>query len=143
MEHSFKISCSKDNLKEVRRYVNNVLTNYPISDSEKNLITLAVDEVCANLIIHTHKCDPNEFITLNIGREGDMLVFEIIDTGESFNLLNYTEKSIDEIVKEKRKGGLGIMLVKRIMDDIRIYNAPMHNVCRLYKKITIKESSPS
>ena len=135
MEHSIKISCSKDNLKEVRRYVANVLSGYPISDSDKNLLTLAVDEICANLIIHTHKCDPTEFITLNIGRENDTLVFEIIDTGESFNLLNYEEKSIDEIVKEKRKGGLGIMLVKRIMDDIQIYNAPSYNVCRLYKKI--------
>ena len=139
MEHSFKISCSKENLKEVRRFVNTVLNGYPISESEKNLLTLAVDEVCANLIIHTHKNNPNEFIVLNIGRENDTLIFEIIDTGESFNLLNYAEKSIDEIVKEKRKGGLGIMLVKRIMDDIRIYNTASQNICRLYKKLPPKE----
>ncbi|HYG40386.1 MAG TPA: ATP-binding protein [Cytophagales bacterium] len=135
MEHNFKISCSKENLKEVRRFVNAVLSGYPISESEKNMITLAVDEVCANLIIHSHKCNPKEFITLNIFEQKGMLVFEIIDDGDSFNLLQHEEQSLYNIVKQKRKGGLGIMLVKRIMDDIQIYNAPDHNVCRLYKKI--------
>lgn len=133
--HNFKISCSKENLKEVRRYMNNVLSGYPFTESDKNMITLAVDEVCANLIIHSHKCDPKEFILLNIFEQKDTLVFEIIDNGESFNMLQYEEQAINQIVKQKRKGGMGIMLVKKIMDDIQIYNAPSYNVCRLYKKI--------
>lgn len=99
------------------------------------MITLAVDEVCANLIIHSHKNNPKEFIILNIQEQNGMMVFEIIDNGESFNLLKHEEQPINQIVKQKRKGGLGIMLVKRIMDDIQIYNAPNYNVCRLYKKI--------
>lgn len=135
MEHNLKISCSKENLKEVRRFVNTALSSYHISESEKNMITLAVDEVCANLIIHSHKNNPKEFIILNILEQNGMLVFEIIDNGESFNLLQHEEQPLNQIVKQKRKGGLGIMLVKRIMDDIQIYNAPNYNVCRLYKKI--------
>jgi serine/threonine-protein kinase RsbW len=135
MNHSFKLYCNKEKLKDVREFVKSVLSEYQVGENDINMLTLAVDEVCANLIIHNHQCNPEESIVLNINYNNGAVTFEIIDTGNSFNMLNYEEKPIRQIVREKRKGGLGIMLVKKIMDDIQISTGPSYNVCRLYKKI--------
>jgi serine/threonine-protein kinase RsbW len=113
-----------------------VLQEYPIPEIEINKLVLAVDEICANLMIHSHDCNPKESIELLIHvNENDGITFEITDQGIGFNTSKYKEPSLQEIVREKKKGGLGLMLVKRIMDQVEFKNDSNHNVCRLYKRI--------
>jgi serine/threonine-protein kinase RsbW len=45
------------------------------------------------------------------------------------------EPALNNIVNEKRKGGLGIRLVKSIMDKVEYQKLQGHNVCRLIKII--------
>lgn len=136
MKYNFKAPCSKKKLRAIRSFIGKNLKKHNLDDIEINMIVLAVDEVCANLIIHSHDCDPNESLELNMNidakREG--VTFEIIDRGEGFNILNYKEPTLDDIVKNKKKGGLGLMLVKRIMDSIEFKSSPKKNICKLYKK---------
>jgi serine/threonine-protein kinase RsbW len=96
---------------------------------------LAVDEVCANLMIHSHQCNPQESIELLIDVKKTEVIFEIKDTGNGFNFTDYQEPTIKEIIIEKKKGGLGLMLVKRIMDKVEFIKKDNSNICRLRKKI--------
>ena len=136
MKYNFKAPCSKKKLRAIRNFIGKNLKKHNLDDIEINMIVLAVDEVCANLIIHSHDCDPNESLELNmnIDAKHQGVTFEIIDRGEGFNILNYKEPSLDDIVRNKKKGGLGLMLVKRIMDHIEFKSSPKKNVCKLYKK---------
>ncbi len=135
MNYRFKTSCTKQKLKEIRDFVTAVLYKYGLSEIETNKLVLAVDEICANLIIHAHGCNPKESIELLINvKENEGVTFEISDRGIGFNPGKYQEPSLNEIVKEKKKGGLGLMLVKRIMDDVEFKSDSRQNVCILYKK---------
>lgn len=135
MTYRFKTKCSKSKLREVRSFVNKVLQEYAISEIEINKLVLAVDEICANLIIHSHDCNPKDSIELLIHvKENEGIVFEISDDGIAFNSNNYIEPTIPEIVRGKKKGGLGLLLVKKIMDQVEFKNVDNHNVCRLVKK---------
>jgi serine/threonine-protein kinase RsbW len=98
-------------------------------------MVLAVDEVCANLMIHSHKCNPKKSIDLLIDVKNQEVIFEIKDTGNGFNIKNYQEPTIKDIIVEKKKGGLGLMLVKRIMDKVEFIKIDNSNICRLKKKI--------
>lgn len=136
MVYKYKVRCNKEKLKEIREFVNKVLQNYSLPEIEINKLVLAVDEICANLMIHSHNCNPKESIELSIEvKEKECITFEILDKGVGFNICNYKEPTIGEVVKKKRKGGMGLMLVKRIMDNIEFKKAANKNVCRLYKKI--------
>jgi serine/threonine-protein kinase RsbW len=136
MIYKFKTRCIKSKLREVRSFVNNVLKEYSIPEVEINKLVLAVDEICANLMIHGHECNPNDSIELVINvNENDGIIFEITDQGIGFNTNNYKEPTLQEIVRERRRGGIGLMLVKRIMDQVEFKNESNHNVCRLYKKL--------
>ena len=136
MEYKFKVPCSKSKLGEIREFLHQVLSENSIPEVTVNTLILAVDEVCANLIIHSHNCNPDEYIELKVKVDANSEVtFDIIDHGDGFNIVDYKEPLISDIVKQKRKGGIGLMLVRRIMDDIELIQGNKKNVYRLHKKI--------
>ncbi|MFZ2904898.1 MAG: ATP-binding protein [Cyclobacteriaceae bacterium] len=140
MKYKFKVGCSIENLKGVRDFVRTSLANHGISELEISEMVLAMDEMCSNLMIHGHDCNPNEVFELHILIDkDDPVVFEIIDKGNVFDINQFTEPSMDNIIQEKRKGGLGIRLVKSIMDSVE-YEQQKNNkcVCRLAKKVSFK-----
>lgn len=133
--HQFKTNCKREKLKEIRHFVADTLTDIGLPEGDAHKIILAVDEVCANLIIHSNKCNPSECIELFIEDHGSNGVFfEIIDYGEGFNYNNYKEPNLEEIIRKRKKGGLGIMLVKNIMDTVEFKIEENKNICRMIKK---------
>ncbi len=136
MNYRYKVKCNKDKLREIREFVTSVLEGYPLTELEINKMVLAVDEVCANLIIHSYKCNAKETIEISIEvQENDCITFEIIDRGLGFNICNYKEPTLTEVVEKKKKGGIGLMLVKRIMDNIEFRKETGQSICKLSKKI--------
>jgi serine/threonine-protein kinase RsbW len=135
MNNSIRIRSNKNNLKVVRDFVTHFLSPYTLADRELNQIILAVDEITANLIIHANKEDENKFVKLAIFQTGDTFLFELSDNGHSFKPEKYREPDIREIIKEGGKGGMGIALVKRIMDKVEFTTQGNSNICRLYKKV--------
>ena len=134
--HKFKTSCSKDKLKEIRRFVEATLKKVGMADTESNKIVLAIDEVCANMIIHSNHCNPSECVEICIQEKNKgTLTFDISDSGEGFDYSKYKQPNLDEIIEQRKKGGLGIMLVKKIMDSIEFSQVDNKNVCRLVKHI--------
>ncbi len=89
-------------------------------------------------MIHAHQCNPDDLFELHIQIEDNQtIVFELIDDGSVFNINEFTEPTIHNIVHDKRKGGLGIRLVKSIMDKIEYQKRSGRNVCRLTKSVAL------
>jgi len=136
MSHQFNTGCSLNNLKGVREFIRNSLAGQGVTDLELGAIVLALDEMFSNLMIHAHHCNPDHHIELNIHIPAKgQFIFEIIDDGSMFDINQFHEPEIDSLVHEKRKGGLGIRLVKTIMDKIEYVREGGKNVCRLTKSI--------
>lgn len=127
------LSCQTSALSELRGFLQQNLATYTLSEVDRHQVTLAVEEVCANLIIHSHGCNPKDQIQLEIKDACDKVIFEITDEGIAFNLIDYEAPQIKQVVEEKRKGGLGILLVKKIMDEIEFESINGKNICRLIK----------
>ncbi|MBS4073400.1 ATP-binding protein [Algoriphagus aquatilis] len=134
MKSKLNLSCQTSALSELRSFLQRTLTGFQLSEIEKHQITLAVEEVCANLIIHSHGCNPEDEIELEVKDLSEALIFEITDQGLAFNLLEYDAPDLKKVMVEKRKGGLGIILVKKIMDKIEFESNNGKNTCRLIKK---------
>lgn len=135
MNNFIRVNCTKKNLKPIRDFVTGYLHSLSLSDIVMNQIVLAVDEICANLIIHANHEDPSKFISLTIDLLKGMIRFEISDDGLAFNSSAYKEPDIAEHVKKGRKGGVGMALVKNIMDKVEFRSSGGRNTCLLYKMI--------
>jgi serine/threonine-protein kinase RsbW len=136
MSYQYKIGCSLSNLKGIRDFVRTSLKHHGVPEVELSAIILALDEMCSNLMIHAHHCNPDHMLDLHINMpKKDTFVFEIIDDGNMFDINRFSEPDLGNLVHEKRKGGLGIRLVKSIMDKVEYLNQGSKNICRLTKEI--------
>jgi serine/threonine-protein kinase RsbW len=136
MNYKYKVGCSIENLKGVRDFIRTSLKNHGIAELVISELVLALDEMCSNLMIHAHHCNADEIFELHIFVENNKpLIFELIDDGTVFDINQFSEPAINNIIHEKRKGGLGIRLVKSIMDKIEYQKRSGRNVCRLTKTL--------
>ncbi len=136
MKYTYKVGCSTENLRGIRDFIRESLKNHDISDLDISEMVLAIDEMCSNLMIHSHHCNPNELFELHIeAKKNQPIVFEIIDDGTVFDINKFQTPEVGSIVHEKRKGGLGIRLVKSIMDKVEYEQTAGMNICRLTKKV--------
>jgi serine/threonine-protein kinase RsbW len=58
-----------------------------------------------------------------------------MNEGEMFDINRFEEPAINNLIHTKRKGGLGIRLVKSIMDSVTYVRRNGRNVCVLTKKV--------
>jgi serine/threonine-protein kinase RsbW len=139
MNYVYKVGCSIENLKGVRDFIRGSLKKHNVPDLEISEIVLALDEMCSNLMIHAHHCNPDDLFELHIQIDkNNPIVFELVDDGTVFDINQFHEPALDNIIHEKRKGGLGIRLVKSIMDKIEYQKSSGKNVCRLIKAVHFK-----
>ena len=128
--------CSLDNLLGARDFIRKSLKKHVASEVALNEIVLALDEMCSNLMIHAHHCDPEHLLELTIrAKTNGNLIFEIMDDGTVFDVNAFDEPTLNDLISVKRKGGLGIRLVKTIMDTIEYETRGHRNVCRLTKRV--------
>ena len=136
MKFNISVPSEKSNLQRIRAFIIDVLREQHLSDIEVHSMVLAVDEVCANLMIHSNNCSPSHSIAVEINiKSKRKIVFDIIDKGSGFDIREYPEPDLKEIIRKRKKGGVGLLLVKRIMDDIDFITNKDYNIVRLTKNL--------
>jgi serine/threonine-protein kinase RsbW len=131
---TIKIACKLDNLKNIREYISGFCASKKLNDIELNSIVLAIDEVCANLMIHSNKCDESKELELKLIEEKEGLKFEILDQGKAYDSSQYIKPDLNMYIQTGRKGGLGMMIVKKVMDSVEFTEKNGKNICSLFKK---------
>ncbi|MBD3291118.1 ATP-binding protein [candidate division KSB1 bacterium] len=84
------------------------------STVESNNITLAIDEACSNVIRHAYNGPSKEPIHIKCNIYGNKIEFLIRDFGRKANVDQIKSRELDEI----RPGGLGVHLIKTVMDEV-------------------------
>ena len=99
MSYRHSIGCSLENLKGIRDFIRGTLRGHVHSEVQLNEIVLALDEMCSNLIIHSHQCNPDDKLELRIQfRTGNQVVFEIVDEGSQFNINEFHSPDLSHLV---------------------------------------------
>ncbi len=137
MSDRLTIGCTKKELVKIRQFTSYALEQQNIPDLQVHKLVLAVDEVCANLIIHANNCDPINKIEFKIEFKPTQIIFTFRDNGVEFDINKHNSPSMKELVSSRRQGGLGLILVKRIMDKIEFSTEKNHNICRLIKTVPL------
>lgn len=105
-------------LENIRTFVINCAESFGFDYKESHKIALAVDEACSNLIKYAFKEDQNKDIEVKIEVKNNVLNVSIYDDAEPFNPLTIPSPDMNEYFKKFKKGGLGIHIMKLVMDEI-------------------------
>ncbi|WP_448528573.1 ATP-binding protein [Raineya sp.] len=136
MKYNISIKAEKKNLKKVRTFLENVFAQMQVPEVESNQLILVVDEILANLIIHSAKNDVQKDIDISLTENEGEVTFEIYDYNSPyFDLTQHEDANLQDLKKQKRKGGMGLTLVKNIMDEVEVYYEDNTNIWRLQKRL--------
>ena len=102
-------------------------------------INLALEEALANVIMYAYPEGTQGDVTLSMKVEGNAIRMEISDKGVPFNPLQQQEVDLDVPLEERKIGGLGIYLIKEIMDSVTYEYREGRNVLRLVFSTEINE----
>ncbi|MCZ6767543.1 MAG: SpoIIE family protein phosphatase [bacterium] len=119
-------------LSRVRDFVTEICEEASFSVRDTSNTKLAIDEACTNVIRHAYDGDWGEIrITVRIrpGRIG----FSIKDTGKNFDFTAVKDPDLNQFVEVGKKGGLGIFLINRLMDDVSYRSSSAGNELVLEK----------
>ncbi len=124
-----------DRLSDVRGFVSLHARKHGFSEDDINKITLAVDEACTNIIKHGYKFSPDYTIRVEIVRHGKQFEIIIADHGKQFDPNSVVSPDMKEYLSHYRRGGLGIYLMKRIMDKVEFNFNSEQNILRMVKSL--------
>jgi serine/threonine-protein kinase RsbW len=125
-----------EQLEDVRSFVSEAARQFGFSDEGISNIILAVDEACTNIIKHAYQNAPDKEIEIRIVREKNTFEVRIFDKGKSFDPALLRNPDLKEFLAQHRRGGLGVYLMKKLVDDVEYHFVPGHsNEVRLKKNL--------
>lgn len=134
--HELKVKSKTENLSEIRDFVSANAHRAGISSETIDNIILAVDEACTNIIKHAYKLSPQGEIIVRIDYDETKFTVTIIDYGKSFEPNKVPLPDLQKYYREHRVGGLGMYLIKSLMDDVEYISVPgKYNQVLLSKNI--------
>jgi len=130
------VPSSTGNLAMIREFIGSVVTKAGLDEKDVMKLTLAVDEAVANVMEHAYGLDETKEVRVRALIDDEQVQIEIVDTGKGFDPARVPQKELDQLVAERRNGGLGMRLIQKIMDDVQYRIVPGEkNELRMVKKI--------
>jgi serine/threonine-protein kinase RsbW len=102
--------------------------------AQADQLALAVDEASTNVIEHAYRGSPGRTIELRFRDQGLDLCVEVVDDGEAVDPRTVPQVDLQRYAIERRKGGLGMHLMGRIMDSVTFRRGARRNVCCMLKR---------
>ncbi len=98
-------------------------------------VNVALDEIISNVIRHGWKDSGEHQLHVRISRVEDELRVEVEDDAAPFNPLEVPAPDITKPLEERPVGGLGIHLVRQLMDGLEYRRLDGKNLLIMKKKI--------
>jgi anti-sigma regulatory factor (Ser/Thr protein kinase) len=115
MEKTFKRDFSS--LDPIFRFVTKITSSERANERTDFCVKLAVEELFTNMVKYNSKSATD--ITIRAASQGGSLVVELIDSDvDPFDPATADEAGVDEALADRRIGGLGLRLVRSVVDRI-------------------------
>ncbi|MFA9465812.1 MAG: ATP-binding protein [Velocimicrobium sp.] len=120
-----------DNLDMVMDFVNAELEAYECDMKVRTQISIAMEEIFVNIANYAYKPFVGGVtIRVTVGSE---IIIEFEDKGVAYNPIEKMDPDIHKSAEEREIGGLGIFMVKKIMDSIEYRHVDNKNILIIKK----------
>jgi serine/threonine-protein kinase RsbW len=117
------------------RLVTEFCARHGLAEATAAQLNLALDEAITNIIDYAYDDAGEHVITVRVSVMAGALTAELIDDGREFDPLLVAAADSATPLAERPVGGLGIHLVRHLVDDIRYRREGARNHLVLAKRI--------
>src|SRR3982074_801051 len=111
---NIEFSSHTGNLALMRKWVRNFLETYPLSEKERTLMVLGVDEACTNIIRYAYELRDDKLIALSMEALRGCVRLRLRDHGKQISKAMMKGRAHDLI----KPGGLGLHLMRNAFDRV-------------------------
>lgn len=126
------VPANLDEIPKISEDIEEILSSQHFSADEMLDVQLAVEEVIANVINHGYAGKTGS-VGIRCDASPEKITIEISDSARAFNPLTVPEPDVSKDIEDRRIGGLGIFLVRRVMDSVTYQYRNHKNVLTLVK----------
>lgn len=123
-----------DNLHLVLEFLESELESHECSMKISTALAIAIEELFVNVASYSYP-DSKGDCTLKLDFDGDDCIMTLVDNGIPFDPVAKADPDITLSAEEREIGGLGILMVKKTMDDMKYERKDDQNILVMRKKI--------
>ncbi|HVK32897.1 MAG TPA: ATP-binding protein [Burkholderiaceae bacterium] len=117
-------------LEEIVAFSAAALEGSALDARQRHILDFAIEELFTNMVKYEPEGEPTVFIEIDCGSEGAQVT--LIDTGvEPFDVVRAPDAQVDLPLEERRAGGLGLHLLRRLVSDLRYDHDPVQRQSRI------------
>ena len=124
-------SASLENLPEITGKVLSTAAACGLNTKQLGELELSVEEAIVNICNYAHEGREGELEIITDTDANGRLVVQIIDNGVAFDPLSVPDPDLTVDIADRPIGGLGIFLIKKLMDDVRYRRENNRNILEL------------
>lgn len=133
---SLTVPAKTDYIDEINDFVGQELEAYDCDVKVRMQIELAIEEIFVNIASYAyHPVDGEAEIRCEVLQDPLRVVIQFLDHGKPYDPLAKEDADTSEEALLEREGGLGILLVKRTMDDVQYAYEDGKNILTILKKL--------
>jgi serine/threonine-protein kinase RsbW len=96
---------------------------------------LALEEVFMNVVIHSSPADRSARVEVSLAIVAGELTMTVEDEGPAFDPLALSAPDVSAKLEDRRVGGLGVFLVRKMMDSVRYQRLGARNQLQMTKRV--------
>lgn len=135
MENKLKIQASLENLHQVINFLNNSMDLINANQKVRIFMSLSCEEIFINIVKYAYEDAGDVLIVSEYSDKTRDLKVTFSDYGIPFNPLVSKYPDIKSPVQKRTEGGIGIMLARKCMDDMKYTYNNNKNITTLIKKL--------
>ena len=135
MEKSIILANDISEIARLNEFVEEIGNEFSLSPEVVFNLTLVLEEAVVNIINYAYPKEDHESIYLSAKLYNDSIVLVLTDTGKEFDPTMAPETDITLSADERPIGGLGIFLIRQIMNEVKYERIEGKNVLTLEKKL--------
>ena len=135
MEKSIILANDISELGKLTAFIDEVGEAFSLAPDVVFNLNLVIEEAVVNVINYAYPKEEHQYIYLSAQLHDDSIVLVLTDTGKEFDPTLAPEADITLSAEEREIGGLGIFLIRQIMNEVRYERIDGKNVLTLEKKL--------
>lgn len=133
---SLIVPATEDAIDEVQAFINDELVRCGCSEDVQGQIEIVVEEIFVNIASYAyHPVEGEAEIRCEVQEDPLQVTIQFLDHGHPFDPLAKEDADTSVEAIEAREGGLGILLVKKMMDDVQYSYQDGKNVLTVKKRL--------
>lgn len=118
MQEEIRITNNIDEIGKLTEFVEELGAELSLPMETTMHINLALEEAVSNIIMYAYPQRETHEIMLKTTVTKNQIIFLLTDNGLSFDPTDAPDVNLDVPVEERKIGGLGIFLIRSIMNEI-------------------------